>query len=371
MTTTPLETEEQLTTPVLLMVFNRPSHTKKVWESLRNARPTRLWIAQDGPRENVTTDPERCNAVRKTVENIDWPCEVRTLYRDENLGCGKAVSSAIEWFLGEAGEGIILEDDIVPGATFFRCCAAGLEHYRNDKTIGSIRGSNSFPEKFQRALSRGHDGRPLLKLHLSKRFGSWGWATWNDRWDGYILEVNDEIAAKYESLIPELADTAAQEYSMRQEIAALNSGMLDTWDFQFDFHCRDRGRYHLAPSSNLIANIGFDEEATHTICESRFSSLPIFEFNEISFPEETVPEPDYEQSAFSMGASDGPLFENLLREIDSLKSTCYERLELVERLHRECEIRDETIKQLRDRLESATKAGSGALASRFRRLFRP
>src|SRR5688572_19370360 len=101
-------------TPVLFIIFNRPDLTKQVFEAIRKAKPSRLYIAADGPRENILGEGEKCNEARRIASDIDWECKVRTLFRDENLGCGKGPTNAITWFFSHETEGIILEDDCLP-----------------------------------------------------------------------------------------------------------------------------------------------------------------------------------------------------------------------------------------------------------------
>ena len=102
----------------LFIIFNRPTTTRKVFEAIRNYKPTKLFVAADGPRKNKSGEKERCEEARKITEQIDWPCEVKRLYRNKNLGCKLAVSSAITWFFSNVEEGIILEDDCLPNSTF-------------------------------------------------------------------------------------------------------------------------------------------------------------------------------------------------------------------------------------------------------------
>src|SRR5262245_56278428 len=129
--------------PVLFLVFNRPDTTARVMEAIRAARPERLYVAADGPRENNAGEAEeRCAEVRQLATRVNWPCEVRTLFREHNLGCRKAVSSAITWFFEQEPEGIILEDDCLPSQSFFPFCAELLARFRDDERIMFITGCN-------------------------------------------------------------------------------------------------------------------------------------------------------------------------------------------------------------------------------------
>src|SRR5690348_13591188 len=103
---------EEFDIPILFLVFNRPGTTKEVFEEIRKIKPKQLFIAADGARSEK--EQIECNKVKAIFNKIDWPCQVKTLYRTKNLGCGLAVSTAITWFFSEVEEGIILEDDILP-----------------------------------------------------------------------------------------------------------------------------------------------------------------------------------------------------------------------------------------------------------------
>ncbi|MBT4484976.1 MAG: hypothetical protein HOC71_15010, partial [Candidatus Latescibacteria bacterium] len=130
------------TPPVLFLVFNRPEPTKRVFEQICKVKPKKLFIAADGPRAKSREDREKCCIVRESLSQIDWDCDVKRLYRDDNLGCKRAPASGIEWFFSHVEEGIILEDDCLPAESFFLFCKELLEQYRDDKRIMMISGSN-------------------------------------------------------------------------------------------------------------------------------------------------------------------------------------------------------------------------------------
>src|SRR5215204_5766936 len=117
--------------PVLFLIFSRPSTTELVFEEIRKAKPSTLFIAADGPRKNKPGEKEKCDAARGIISKVDWDCELKTLLREENLGCGPALSGAITWFFEHVEEGIILEDDTFPDTTFFDYCQVLLEKYRS------------------------------------------------------------------------------------------------------------------------------------------------------------------------------------------------------------------------------------------------
>src|SRR5437899_2891686 len=110
---------KQFDTSVALFVFNRPEPTRTVFEAIRRVKPRKLFLVADGPRAHVSGEAERCRMARKTIESIDWPCEVETNFSDENLGCGRRMSSGIAWVFSHTPEVIFLEDDCVPRDGFF------------------------------------------------------------------------------------------------------------------------------------------------------------------------------------------------------------------------------------------------------------
>ena len=128
------------TTPVLFLIFNRPDTTKQVFSAIQKARPPRLYVAADGPRSENPSEATSCELVRSIALNVDWECEVKTLFRDQNLGCRLAVSQAICWFFANEPEGIILEDDCLPSQSFFWFCHELLEEFRYDKQVVAICG---------------------------------------------------------------------------------------------------------------------------------------------------------------------------------------------------------------------------------------
>lgn len=151
--------------PVLFLVFNRPERTRRVFAAIREARPKQLFVAADGPRPDRPEDRQCCAEVRQLATAVDWPCEVRTLFRTQNLGCGRAVSEAISWFYRNVAEGIVLEDDCCPDPSFFDFCTAMLVRYRGDRRVFKIAGTNPL----------GHWSGPEGSSYIYSSYGySWG-----------------------------------------------------------------------------------------------------------------------------------------------------------------------------------------------------
>ncbi|UFQ99155.1 hypothetical protein [Pseudomonas wenzhouensis] len=258
----PFTPPHPLNTAVLFLVFNRLDTTKQVFEAIRQAKPPRLYIAADGARETKEGEAEKVQAVREYVmENIDWDCEVKTLFREKNLGCKYAVSGAITWFFENEEQGIILEDDCLPSQSFFWYCESLLNHYGEEKRVFSI--SGNLRENYE-VLSGGG-------VYRSHFFNMWGWATWRHQWQKYSVDFfdleGDEFLKNYSFL--------NYRGGLRYWIDILNKmkgASINTWDYQAMFLSFSESLYNLYPSVNLVKNLGFGEDATHTFDSKSLAS---------------------------------------------------------------------------------------------------
>ena len=236
------------------MIFKREDTTRRVFERIREARPPRLYIAADGPRVDRPDEVEKCNSTRKVVENVDWPCEVHHLYREENLGCGKGVSSAITWFFEHEEQGIIIEDDILAHIDFFTYCDELLERYKDDERTQLISGWNWIYNGYKANNS---------SYYLSPYMSIWGWATWKRVWDTYSFDLkglDDQVVIKaLNEMLPHKSVAYLCDFFTR-----MKSFQIDTWDYQLWYNQFLYGRYSIIPYTNMITNIGFDEDASHT-----------------------------------------------------------------------------------------------------------
>lgn len=242
--------------PVLFMIFKREDTTRRVFERIREAQPPRLYIAADGPRKDRPDEAEKCMATRKVVEKVDWPCEVRHLYRNENLGCGRGVSSAITWFFENEPEGIILEDDILPHIDFFDYCDEMLEKYRDDDSVQLISGRNAFYNGYSAEYT----------YYFSNLFHIWGWASWRRVWNTYqfdTIQLDRNLFRHRISKRDLPTKTKLYWYNVFDKMR--REDHVDTWDYQFYFNQILYGRYSIISYINQIVNIGFNsDEATHT-----------------------------------------------------------------------------------------------------------
>jgi len=254
-----------LDTAVLFLVFNRLDVTKQVFKAIRQAKPPRLYIAADGARNDKVGELEKVALVRDYITtHIDWNCEVSTLFRDKNLGCKYAVSSAITWFFENEEQGIILEDDCLPSQSFFWFCEELLEKYKSDSRIWHISGDN-----FQKGIKRGEGD-----YYFSKFNHIWGWASWANRWDKYDVEMEDYDNFKHSNQIDNVFNKNSSRKYWNDIFGKVSKNEIDTWDYQWTFTILSNSGLSILPNKNLISNIGFGAEATHTFdLESEFSEL--------------------------------------------------------------------------------------------------
>ena len=256
-----------LTTPVALLVFNRPAETERVFAAIREARPPRLLIIADGPRADRPDDGALCAEVRRVVEEVDWPCEVQHNYSDVNLGCRQRVASGLDWVFDHVEEAIILEDDCLPDKSFFRFCKELLEFYRHDHRIGMISGDN-----FQ--FGRQHTDE---SYYFSRYFHIWGWATWRDRWAGsYDVYMKQWPAVRDKSWLADMLNDKSELAIWKSNFEKAYCGQIDTWDYQWVFANWLQGRLCILPAMNLISNIGFNSRATHTKVSINLADLDCF-----------------------------------------------------------------------------------------------
>ena len=255
----------QLRTPVVLLIFNRPDLTRRVFERIREAQPAQLFIAADGPRPDVPADVELCAQARQVAEQVDWECEVHTLFRETNLGCKQAVSSAIDLFFEHVEEGIILEDDCVPHPTFFRFCDELLEKYRDDERIMAISGDN-----FQLGRRRTEDS-----YYFSRYPHCWGWATWRRAWCHYDGEMRLWPAIRDGGWLQDILENRRAIAYWTTIFDKMYNGDIDSWAYAWTFICWIQSGLAILPTVNLVSNIGFGENATHTRGGGRIANMSV------------------------------------------------------------------------------------------------
>lgn len=243
-----------LQTAVLLLVFNRPDTTRRVFEAIRQARPRRLYVAADGPRTSKAGEAQRCAEVIRIATAVDWPCEVNTLVSTENQGCKQAVSRGITWFFEHEEQGIILEDDCLPHQDFFQFCQELLVRYADDRRISVITGNN-----FQNGQKRGD-----ASYYFSKYNHCWGWASWRRAWHQYQGDLSFwptwSRSPQWQIINP---DPVERRYWGRI-FKTVRAGRVDSWAYPWIASVWYQRALTITPNVNLVSNIGFGPDSTHT-----------------------------------------------------------------------------------------------------------
>ena len=293
--------------PVLLIFFNRVDTLEITFEQIKKAKPRKLYLAQDGPRNEL--DVEKIIECRKIVENIDWECEVFKNYSEENHGCGRGPQRAINWFFENEEEGIILEDDCVASQSFFSYCTEMLEKYRDDERIFLVAGCN-----FELQTT---------EVDTSYFFGyagtNWGWATWKRNWDKMDYSCSwikdNAIKESVYSIINKINKNAAKrEIAEFENTNALveKGENISYWDAQWQSIRYINHQLSIIPQRNLISNIGVGQQSTHAKSTSKsniekkvigkisYFFNPTFEFEgDLIHPEYVIENIAYDKNVYA------------------------------------------------------------------------
>lgn len=287
---------KNLSIPILLIIFNRLDTAKSVFEEIRMIKPLKLYIAGDGARENKSGEIEKVMEVREYIlSNIDWECDVKTLFRKKNYGCGPNVKLSIDWFFKYETMGIILEDDTIPTKSFFYYCKDLLFKYENDDRVGMISGVNHIgSETFNSSYT------------FSKYKSCWGWATWKRSWLNMDFEMSWLKTENRNDIIKNMGYSKKSEPHWKNTLTLIENKKVSAWDWQWYFSLAAQNQLCIFPKTNLISNIGFGEDATHTFGEAPRHYLKTFE---LEFP---LKGPKYilENSEFDKSFEKKQIFEN-------------------------------------------------------------
>ncbi|MCS7030311.1 MAG: hypothetical protein NZL92_02100 [Gloeomargarita sp. SKYG116] len=277
-----------LSTPIIFLIFRRPDLTQKVFERIRAVRPKTLFVVADGPRSPEEAD--LCTQARAVIDQVDWPCDVYKNYAETNLGCKKRVSSGISWAFEHTEEAIILEDDCLPTLTFFTFCETLLDYYRNDERVFMISGNN-----FQDGICRSP-----YSYYFSKYTHVWGWATWKRAW-GYWGDDPKKWSEFKEAGLLKSWHPDPLEYNYWQAIFdnIFYRQQPDTWDYLWTFTCWSQGGLTILPCVNLVTNLGFRYDATHTHNpQDKNANLPTADLEQIIHPPFVVMNTDADRYTF-------------------------------------------------------------------------
>lgn len=243
--------------PVLLVTFNRPDTLGRVLSVLKEAKVKRLYVAGDAPRVGKPQDETKVRAVRDLIAGIDWPCEVKTNYQTANQGCSVGPFLAMDWFFSQEEAGIVLEDDCLPHADFFPYCQELLQRYKDDPRIMTISGERTplSPKSEFYDLSYGFSRFSL----------TWGWASWRRAWKTFDLALKSWPQARQAGWLKGLFRDEDVYNGLYDAFEGVYTGRHDTvWDYQWTYNCLFHSGLSIIPSKNLISNIGFGTDSTHT-----------------------------------------------------------------------------------------------------------
>ena len=260
-----------INTPILLITFNRPSHTRRVLERILEAKPQALYVFQDGAREDNANDAVRCAEVREVVneltaryahEHKDFV--LHTLYSSTNLGCGQGPMTGISWFFEHVEQGIVMEDDCLAHLDFFPYCEELLNRYKGTevKFINSTLYDNRWTESLQK------DAETISCSYGFSRYMVTGaWASWREVWTGFDLDLRAMDANAFRKQVLMLTDNKAEADWWYYAVLEIQKDYAKKsyWDFQMQIHLFRMGAVTIHPVRNLISNIGFDAEGTHTL----------------------------------------------------------------------------------------------------------
>lgn len=268
-----------LTTPILLITFNRPDHVRQVLTEIRKQQPMQLFVCQDGAREGHLLDVERVQEVRNVInELVDWSCELHTLYQEKNLGCGSGPAAGIDWFFGHVEKGIIMEDDCLPHSDFFAYCEDMLNRYQNTQ-IHFIN-ATLYHERWHCNASIG----------FSRYMVTGAWAAWRKTWLGFDLDMHTWNAWQFRKQVKRLTCSITEAnwwYWKLKEIQA-DTSKKSYWDYQMQMLLFRKNAITIHPHKNLISNIGFDAEGTHTLSNDGRGNREVYSILPIVYPDDII-----------------------------------------------------------------------------------
>lgn len=306
--------------PVALVFFNRPEQFACVFETVKKAKPSKLFLIQDGPRFNNQKDVENIQKCREII-NIDWECDVESDFSEENLGCGKRVLTGLSRCFEKVDRLIILEDDCVPSQSFFTFCQEVLEKYKEDQRVGLITGMNHL-NQFDR----------LESDYFFANVGSIaGWATWKRSWDDVLFDLDDivldsdamRLLQNYEKHAPHRNSVYSNAKEKHNQIKC--GQKLSSWSTQFGLAQILNSRLIVVPKVNLMTNIGLTEESANSVSNIKYVprglrplyQLQLFEMNfPLKHPKYVISDLEYNKAVDRLMRPNK--FVGILRTIESV-----------------------------------------------------
>lgn len=247
--------------PIVFIIFNRPDHSNEVFSEIKKLKPKKLYVIADGPRFDNFSDKINCEKSRNVVDKIDWDCNLIKIYSEINLGCKKRIVSGLDEVFSIEKYAIILEDDCLPSQDFFYFSEKLLLYYENNKRIGMISGCNF------------NEIDPNSSYHFSHYSHIWGWATWSRAWSMYDDTISSWPQNRNSNLLNNIIQRKGSIDYWKTALDGVYNNKIDTWDYQWNYSSWVSGMLSIVPSRNMISNIGFGKDATHTRGISIFSNM--------------------------------------------------------------------------------------------------
>ncbi len=258
-------------TPVALFFFRRPETTSQVFEQIRALKPSRLFLISDGPRPDIPDDVELVQRCRELVGEVDWPCEVTLVYAPTNMGCKARLISGLDTVFASVDSAIILEDDCLPSSSFFHFCGDLLGRYASEKRMGLVSG-NKFHASQTSTESYDFSHDALI----------WGWATWSRVWREFrstLPRLESGLAREELTTVRRTFSSRIKKWQFMAAVEAARTNAVDAWDIPFATFIRLRKLLVAIPEQNLVQNIGFGPESTHTKFEAFDVDISAAELN--------------------------------------------------------------------------------------------
>ena len=250
----------QLQTPVVFIIFCRSETTRQAFEIIRAAKPSRLFVIADGPR--TPAEQNLVNQTRAIIDEVDWPCVVQKNYVEANMGLKRRISSGLDWVFDQVEEAIILEDDCLPDPTFFRFCEELLEYYRNEPRVMHISANNYQSEQ--------HRKQTETSYYFSRYPYVSSWATWQRAWALFDVEIEHWSVPQDRERVLASFERTRERHFWETVWNGVCQGKISSWAFAWSFACFLHNGLAITPNVNLVENIGFGQDATHTTSAKDF-----------------------------------------------------------------------------------------------------
>ena len=252
---------------VAFFIFRRPETTARVFAEIRKARPRKLYVIADGARECKPEELELVRRTREVVSEIDWPCEVTRVYAEQNLGLRQRIFTGLDQVFSKENSAIVLEDDCLPSQSFFSFCSELLKVHEKNQNVALVSGFNFASSK-----------RLQTDYFYSTSTYIWGWASWARTWKEFRTSTQVESWTKEET--EEIKSTFASKIQMKEFLGMMSiADTLNTWDISLAVWVRQSKKLTIVPRLNLVENIGFGAEATHTKFEAFDVQIPSSDYS--------------------------------------------------------------------------------------------